>query len=178
MTIDPVIAMILRAGVGLLFLAGCWHKLWAFPAFETTLLNYGLLPPGAVRPAAGTIVAAEACAGLGVFVPAAATGCARLALLLLAAYTVAIAVNLARGRRDIDCGCMGPALRQSLNEWLLLRNAVLMGAAAALLLPRTARPLVPLDWATLGFGIAVSALLYIGANHLISNWPRLQQIRR
>ena len=37
---------------------------------------------------------------------------AAAAALLLALYAGAIGVNLARGRRDIDCGCGGPASRQ------------------------------------------------------------------
>ena len=32
-----------------------------------------------------------------------------LGALLLAVYALAMGVNLARGRRDLDCGCMGPA---------------------------------------------------------------------
>jgi len=38
---------------------------------------------------------------------------------LLALYTLAVVVNLARGRREIDCGCFGPAARQPLSAALV-----------------------------------------------------------
>jgi len=52
------------------------------------------------------------------------------AVLLLALYTVAITVNLFRGRTEVSCGCGGAAGTHRLSWWLVLRNAVLMAMAA------------------------------------------------
>lgn len=45
-----------------------------------------------------------------------------LAALLLSIYALAIAINLLRGRKRLDCGCNGPEARQSISWWLVLRN--------------------------------------------------------
>jgi hypothetical protein len=50
-----------------------------------------------------------------------------LAFVILGVYTVAMSVNLARGRRYIDCGCGD--LPTPLSGWLLLRNGLLMALA-------------------------------------------------
>ena len=76
-----------------------------------------------------------------------ARGALVAAAALLAAYGAAIGVNLARGRRHIDCGCVGPAARRPIGGWLVARNGVLAapsrspGSRAG----RRARPLVWVD---------------------------------
>lgn len=57
-----------------------------------------------------------------------------VALLLL--FAAAMAINLARGRADIDCGCGQSFLKQTLSWSLVARNAAL----AAMLLPSFAVP--------------------------------------
>lgn len=76
-----------------------------------------------------------------------------LALSLLLLYAVAIAINLLRGRYDIDCGCGGESTPIS---WgLVVRNIVLAGLA----LPQHA----PMD-ELMGLGIALSLVtLLLGA---------------
>ncbi|WP_289141256.1 MauE/DoxX family redox-associated membrane protein [uncultured Brevibacillus sp.] len=46
--------------------------------------------------------------------------------LLLILYSVAIAINLLRGRRDISCGCGGVAGNHPISWLLVLRNLLLM----------------------------------------------------
>src|SRR5262249_14927936 len=64
---------------------------------------------------------------------------------LLGLYAAAIAVNLARGRRHLDCGCTGPALRRPISGWLVLRNLVLVAIAPADLAPLATPPLGGID---------------------------------
>ena len=52
---------------------------------------------------------------------------------LLALYAGAMAVNLARGRRDLDCGCAGPGVRRPVGEGLLIRNGALIAVWVILL---------------------------------------------
>ena len=147
---DPVIDVALRGGLALLFLVAALHKTRDLGSFHATLANYRLLPPRATGAAALVVVALGAVAEA----------------MLLAAYTGAIAVNLARGRRDIDCGCAGPARRQPLRPWLLVRNAVLIGAALACLAPERVRPIVWVDALTVAGTIGVLAALYAAVERL------------
>ncbi|MGG4445696.1 MauE/DoxX family redox-associated membrane protein [Brevibacillus porteri] len=52
-----------------------------------------------------------------------------LAVLLLGAYTLAISINLARGRKKISCGCGGMAGNHFLSWKLVLRNLVFISLA-------------------------------------------------
>ncbi|MEZ4217383.1 MAG: MauE/DoxX family redox-associated membrane protein [Myxococcota bacterium] len=100
------------------------------------------------------------------------------ALGLLGAYSAAIAANLARGRRDVDCGCLGPGRRQPIAPWMLARNAALALAAAwPWLAPSSApRALGALDAATVAFALAALALLWTGA-HAVAALPAAARAR-
>ncbi|MGH8629603.1 MAG: MauE/DoxX family redox-associated membrane protein, partial [Burkholderiales bacterium] len=78
-----------------------------------------------------------------------------LACALLLVYALAMGINLARGRRDIDCGCFKSALKQTISGWLIGRNLLLAAAAAALLLPLAGRTTGVLDYVTVGAGGAM-----------------------
>ena len=77
---------------------------------------------------------------------------ALLAIALLAVVSSAMALNLARGHTDIDCGCggFGAAHQQPLHAGLLLRNAVLVLLALAAAAPGTGRALLWLDAVAVG----------------------------
>jgi hypothetical protein len=87
---------------------------------------------------------------------------------VLLLYGFAIAVNLARGRRDIDCGCGGLMERQALSEALVLRNALLAGAALASALPVAPRVFGGLDALTVFGAVTSASLLYAAANRLFA----------
>ncbi len=131
-----------------------------------------------VTPAAWMIPALEALAALGLLLSATRAGAALLMAVLLATFSAAIAINLARGRREIDCGCFGPALRQTLSGWLLARNAMLLAAAAVLAAPAGVRPLGFADFVTIGFGAATLMVLYASMNYLFANAPWIRALSR
>ncbi len=174
LSVDPALAIALRAGLALLFVAAAAHKLRDFGAFRDALGGYRLLPEGALGSSACVLIAAElACAGALVFTEQG--GFAAAALLGL--YSAAIALNLARGRREIDCGCFGPARRQPLSLALVARNAVLVALALICVLPVVPRALLPLDALTIAAGVALGALVHGAVNGLIANAPLLRALR-
>jgi hypothetical protein len=87
---------------------------------------------------------------------------------LLLGYAVGIAINLARGRRDLDCGCAGPYDRRPIAAWMAWRNLCLAILLAAALLPWSERPLVLTDSITVGFGTACCALVYLCLDRLLA----------
>jgi hypothetical protein len=167
--VDPVFAVTLRAGLGLLFLSAAAHKLRDRAAFRATLSEYRLLPEGSIGAAVGLLIALELAAALALLVPAGAWPGVALAAGLLAAYTAAIAVNLARGRRDLDCGCLGAALRQPIGSGVIVRNGVLLFAALLCLLPVERRPLSWLDGVTIVAAVAGATALYAAVQRLMAN---------
>ena len=166
MSVDPAFQGVLRGGLVLLFAAAALHKLRAPREFAATLADYRLLPGALVPAAAAALVGAEVALalalGTGRFEPEALFAAAAL----LALYSLAIAANLARGRREIDCGCLGPAGRQPLSAWLLARNLLLVAACLALVPAPAPRPLHLTDAVTVAGGVAVLALLWNAAHRL------------
>jgi hypothetical protein len=174
---DPVFDSTLRAALALLFLVAAAHKLRDLGRFRATLADYRVLPGGLVAPAAALVVAAELGVATALAVPAGrALGFAGAAG-LLAVYAAAIAVNLVRGRRHIDCGCTGPAARRRISGWLVARNAVLALVALAGLLPVVPRPLVWVDALTVAAATATLAALYAAADRLLALAPDLAALR-
>ncbi|MDH3199826.1 MAG: hypothetical protein OEM15_02930 [Myxococcales bacterium] len=157
--IDPVVSVSLRCVLALLFATAAWHKVSNRDRFASTLEAYRLLPTWLGKGVARGLPVLEIAIAVSLLLPLyrpAALGAA----VLLVLYSVAIAINLARGRRDIDCGCFGRAARVPLSETLLLRNAVFIAAAAAVHLPVGARPLLWMDGFTAVAVLTVTTLLW------------------
>jgi hypothetical protein len=155
----------------LLFGVAAYHKLREPAVFVATLRDYRIVPAAWVAVLAALVVVAEVALTASLLVPAvvpvAAAGCVGL----LAVYSGAIALNLLRGRRHIDCGCLGPAHRQPLAPWLLARNAVVGVAALVLLLPGGDRALFWVDRLSVAAAVPTLSLLWI-AVHQIGAFPQ------
>lgn len=171
--LDPVIVLSARYGLALLFLSAAVGKFRGLTYFRGNLREYALLPDPFVPIAAVLIPLVEltiAAAAVN-----AATGARAMIAggALLGVYAFAIGINLLRGRSDIDCGCTGPAARQTLNGWLVLRNIALIAVAACGAAAPATRPLGALDFAVLLLALAGGSILYAAVNQLTANAPRL-----
>jgi len=175
--LDPTLPHMFAALLAIVFLGGAWQKLRDLDGFAMAVEQYRLLPTSWALPAAWGILAAEAVAGLLLLPLATRIAGAALALAVLAAVTLAVAINLLRGRHAIDCGCGGPEGGQHLSWGLVLRN-VLLGLAAVLSLAAEApRELVWLDGLTLVAGTLALYGIYAAANQLMANRPRLLNLK-
>jgi hypothetical protein len=168
---DPAFAWTASCALALVFAQAAWHKLRDLRAFAAAAAAYELLP-AALAPLAATQLAVAELVLVGVLLlPPLRAGAALAALALLALYSAAIAINLARGRREIDCGCTGPALRQPLSGWLLARNAALGALALCGALPVSARALGAADALPIAGGALTLFALTLAANQLAANAP-------
>lgn len=181
---DPVLLYAASAALACVLLLGALEKLKDMAAFSAAVHAYDILPAGLASLFSWGYVLAEALAGALLLAPGLRATGAALALLVLALATAGVALNLARGRRDIDCGCGGPAFQDAaargagLSWWMVLRNALL----ASWTLPVFAaaqgasRSLQWTDAASV-FGLAMSALaLYFTANHLLASHLKLRHL--
>lgn len=174
--LDPVVVLVAKYCIALLFALACFGKLTAFPQFRATIAEYELVPESFAGPAAVAVVGIEMVIAGGAFVPLAARAAMVAAAILLLLYAVAIGINLARGRRDIDCGCMGPANRQTLSAWLLLRNGLLASLALVGAAVPGQRTLHAADLALVALTLLGAAALYAAMNQLMANAPRLDAL--
>jgi uncharacterized membrane protein YphA (DoxX/SURF4 family) len=136
--IHPSIMVAGRVLVSFIFAAAVVGKLRHPDEFIGVVANYRLVPPVAVAWTGWLVVGLEI-----VVVVCLTTGFeliagAALAMSLLCGFAVAMAINLARGRVDIDCGCFQSTLRQRLSVAFIARNLLLALALAPLM--RLVRP--------------------------------------
>lgn len=175
---DPVLAVVLRGALALLFTVAALHKLRDRDAFRATLDAYDLLPPALSAPLARALPMLELAAAVLLVAPRAAAAGASLAALLLALYALAMGVNLLRGRRDLDCGCMGPGARSPVGPELVVRNLVLLAVAlVAGFVPVHARALVWVDFVTVALAVAVLAALYAALERVLALAPTVAALR-
>jgi hypothetical protein len=181
---DPVLFYGASAALACVLLLGALEKMKDVAAFSAAVSAYDILPSSFSGVFARGYVLAELAAGVLLLIPGQQAAGALLALGVLAVATLALAYNLARGHRDIDCGCGGPASRApggaqtGLSWWLVLRNGVLalwaMPALASL--AGQARSLQWADAAAV-FGLAMTAVgLYFTANHLLASHLKLRNL--
>src|SRR5205814_5598890 len=124
-TMAPAADLTLRTAFALLFAVAASHKVRDPARFRATLADYRLLPAPFVWPAAMLTIGAELAVAVVLFVSSWRALGPLTAAALLCVYAVAMAINLARGRRHLDCGCAGPAHRQPISGGLVVRNALL-----------------------------------------------------
>lgn len=171
---DPVIQISAAYALTALWLFGAVHKIASFREFCATLRAYRVLPEWLAAPSATIVIGLELVLGIALL-----TSTARALALggsagLLMLYAAAISVNLLRGRRHIDCGCVGPGYRQPLSEWLVGRNLVLATVSLAALLPIESRVLVWVDAISVSATVGILAAFYATANRLIANARELE----
>jgi len=164
--VDPVASTMLRLGLAWVFGQSAVHKLRDPAAFAGIVRGYRLVPDALAPALAALLGTLEVVLVTSLLVPALAAYGGGLALALLGLYSSAIAVNLARGRRDVDCGCLGPGHRQPLSGALLVRNGALALAALGAAAPVSARSVGWLDVVTIAAGTVVLALLFTAAVRL------------
>jgi uncharacterized membrane protein YphA (DoxX/SURF4 family) len=129
----PVAQVAGRLTLGAVFLIAGWAKLRAGPdRFHTALMGYDLLPRRLLPLVARWLPRLEIATAILLFAGVSAFG-AIAAAGLLAVFSVAVALALARGKRS-DCGCFGRAVRP-LQRTIVARNLGLLFIAALLLLP-------------------------------------------
>jgi uncharacterized membrane protein YphA (DoxX/SURF4 family) len=169
--LDPLVAWILRTALATLFAVAALHKIRDPRAFLETFSEYEILPRMLIVPGATALVVSEAALAVGLLADYDGVGFGLAAVSLLSIYALAISVNLMRGRRDIDCGCLGPAGRQPLSSGLVVRNGLLAAAAAATCLPVSDRNLNVVDGISLLGGLVTLVLLFNAINILaVQTW--------
>ena len=158
MTIDPSIALACRVLGALVFLTAVAGKLAHRHELPGVVANYQLVPEWLAETAAWGVIALESLVTLSLAVGLYVQAGAALAVVLLGGFALAMGINLARGRREIDCGCFQSGLRQQLSPGLLVRNLVL-AVALLPLFATTSTSVAALQWVDgMGAGLAAYGL--------------------
>lgn len=170
---DVAVDLTLRTALALLFAVAAGHKLGDLRRFRATLDAYRLLPASLLSMVASGLPGVEAGVACALVVPRLRAAALLASAALLLVYAAAIGVNLARGRRDIDCGCAGPGVRRPIGEWLVARNVAVAAVALVACVPVASRPLTWVDAITVAGGVAVAAAAWSALGRLHALAPRL-----
>lgn len=127
-------ALTCRYVLALVLLTAAIPKLGNRRELERAIANYKLLRPWLVPTAAVWLPRVELACGLALLGGVAVPVFAGAAALLLALFSLAIAVNLVRGR-EIDCGCAGSVVPRRVG-WGLVAGDLLLAAAAVFVATR------------------------------------------
>ncbi len=175
--IDPAIGLLLVAAVALLFASASAHKLKDLKRFDGIFTAYGFLTSLARWRLSRAIPALELAVAAGLLFDPSRAYAAGAGIALLVTYAAAIAVNLARGRRDLACGCGGPDEKRPIATWMVWRNILIAFALAVALAPWATRPLSLTDAVTVVFGVLTLALVYLCADQLMGYLQRAAPLR-
>jgi len=158
-----------RICVGLVFLLAAAQKMHHWRVLSGVIGNYRLLPRWAVAPASALLPPLEMTIAILLLGGLAMRWTGVASIILLALFATAMAINLKRGRDQIDCGCGQSFLKQSLRWTLVVRNAVL---AALLLPPLVVTGPVTLDIAMAGASAGLAFLLLYLLFNTLAALPR------
>jgi len=166
MKLDPAAGVVISVSALLLFGAASVAK-WRMPdRFVQTVRAYDVVPQWLATAAAWLLLAAEPWVVLGTVFEATRRAALASAALLLLLYAAAIALNLQRGRRNLDCGCSGSGQRYPISSWMVWRNLAGAATFAVGTLPWSDRHLLLVDFLTVGAATVLVALLYRGSDQL------------
>jgi uncharacterized membrane protein YphA (DoxX/SURF4 family) len=117
-----------RVYLGLFLLVAALGKVTHTRRFAAGVVDYRVLPEPVARFAGIMLPWIELAAGFGLLLGVAVPVAGLAAALLLSAFTVAVAVNLRRGR-SIPCNCYSIAAAKTISWGTVARNAALVALA-------------------------------------------------
>ncbi len=169
--VDYLLTLIASWTVAGIFLTAALHKTRHYLEFVGVFNQYKLLPNFSIPFVAPLVIGAEIACAVALLSGFTRSVGLTVAIGLLGTYTLAIAINIARGRTAIDCGCGGQAT--PLSGWLVVRNLTLLVLTGTALSAGTgamsstayllAVPTTALLW-----------LIYVTGNQLLANWGKRQ----
>ena len=160
-----------------LFVVGALQKLADASYFQQVITDYQILPATVSPLLSRVLPLVELGAGIALLIPLSQYAALGIVTALLAGYSTAIALNILRGRRDIDCGCAGPGQVQTLSTWLVGRNILLIMLALSAMTSTGQLLFGWPGWVLALSGAAVAALLYHVFNQLVANNNLLNRIK-
>lgn len=174
----PVFSDIAALFIGWLMIGAGRHKLRSRhrPYYRELIAGYGFHGDALIRRAGPALGASECLLGLLILHPWTRLPGAAGAAALLSAYALLMAYALSQGKRDLNCGCGGPATQVSVSPLLIARNAGLVTLALLALGPGAGlgspQGLVAAPAALLGI------LIYLCFEQWLGNRQKLESLRR
>jgi Methylamine utilisation protein MauE len=169
LVLDPALDLVVRAALAVLWASAAWHKLHDRAGFRASLDAYGLLPRSYTPVVATLLPIVEGALAVGLWLPVTKAAAVVGSTTVLGVYALAMAQNLRRGRRDLDCGCGGTS--RPVSWWLVARNLATGAAGLAAVATVGDRPLVWVDGLTVIAGTLALAATWLAIDELLAVEP-------
>ena len=182
LVIDPVVSSVALAATSIITLTLALPKVLRQDQQRQAVAGFQLLPHALVAPFALVLPLAEIAATLATLVPATRSiGAAALAALFVL-FALALGINVARGRTDIDCGCNGfrqpdAAVPRSIGWAHVARTLLLAVLAALVCVPQSARAVIWFDYLSVLGATLVAVAAFFTLDVLLANRPKLNHLR-
>jgi uncharacterized membrane protein YphA (DoxX/SURF4 family) len=124
-----LVAIGFRFVLGTVFLLAGLAKLPRRREFVSVVRAYDVLPSRLVAPVARGVPRLELLMGVLLMIGLGTRWVALLVAIVLAFFSAAVGINLARGR-DLDCGCFAVGAPRRITWSLVARNAILVAMSA------------------------------------------------
>lgn len=168
---NAVLTEALALLIALVFAGAAIGKLTAWSELPGVVQNFRVLPHPLILPVAVVLPLLEIAITVGMLIKDTRSLAAASAALLFAVFGVALAINLSRGRRHIDCGCFRSDLKQPVSIAVILRNTLLALCALLLLRGGGAEALSPFARAIAVAGGVTLFLCYLSVGLLFQAPP-------
>lgn len=169
MILDPFITMTAQYCVALVMLAGGLHKVADIGRFAEVISAYRIIPGCLERPVVVLLIGIELGIGTALIVPRVREQAAWGAACLLGLYFAAIALNILRGRRQLDCGCSFHGRAAGLSGSHLVRNVLLVLLAVVASIAESGRIVGLLDRVQITAAVLCLTLIYLSTDSLLAN---------
>ncbi|WP_232463517.1 MauE/DoxX family redox-associated membrane protein [Tumebacillus avium] len=127
----------LRILLGTIFVSSFLEKIRKYEEHKSIIRDYRILPDRIVpyfsAIEVGLQLLTAALLYLGIFLPVAGM----LSAILLAMYSIAVSMNLLKGRTEISCGCGGIVGNHQLSWGLIIRNVLLIACSSVIMTTNT-----------------------------------------
>jgi uncharacterized membrane protein YphA (DoxX/SURF4 family) len=128
-----VITFVLRIIIFVIFFSSGFQKLKEIESHKGVIEDYRILPTKFVPLFARIEPVLEILSSICIFLSFFFTVNLYICIFLLIMYSLAVIINLIRGRREISCGCGGIVGKHNLSWWIVFRNLLLIISCTALL---------------------------------------------
>ena len=177
--------LFIRFIVGILLLSVALSKLLHRHDFRSAIQDYRLIPATLEKSLnlsellSSTVPTLELLLGIALISGILLTPALLLSLLLFGVYTIALIINLRRGRSELSCGCGGILGNHRISWWMVGRNILLLAGLLLLLitpsvpfqidlLSGTGFHAQPVDWLSAALPAAICVTLFLAAIALLN----------
>lgn len=157
---NPAVLVFAKMFLALVLVAAAVPKLRHPDEFLGVVANYRILPSALVAPFAALLPWIELACAVALFIPATSVLAAGVAAGLCASFALALAINIARGRTHIDCGCLRrPASKSRIGSFHVARALGLVGIA--LFIAGTGKATGEASFGSLTLGVVAALMLVL-----------------